>query len=441
MATYNALGPFIFAAWLPFILRGLVRRGGVKSGFAQRLGFFDGPARARLGRGGATWVHAVSVGEMMIALRLIPALLRRKPGLPIVLSTGSTTALALARQRLPEVPSFFSPIDFPCSVRRALELVAPEHLVLVEEEIWPNLVIKARRRGARVTVVDARLSERSELLHRRLLPTASPGLFEELDAVGISDAAEGARWVRLGARPGALVVTGRVKFDVEPTLPPPGDGPRAVLRAAGVPDGAPVLLGGSTHQGEEEALARVLLLLRAQFPELVLVVVPRHVERSGGVQRRLRRMGLRVSRRSGSGPGSSGAADAVVVDSTGELRDWYSVATIAFVGKSLTRGGGQNPMEAVAAGCPVLFGPRMGNFAAVARQLLASGGAVEVADEGALLSACGRLLDDPAARKEIARRGRGVLEQSHGATERSVDLILGASKGQGQAIPPAASGR
>lgn len=424
LALYNALGPFLFSAWVPFFLPRILRRGGVRSGAGERFGRFDRETRERLGGGGATWVHAVSVGEVMIAIRLIEALLRREPGLRVVLSTTSTTGLALARRRLPSVPSFFAPLDFRFAVRRALDLVAPRRLVLVEEEVWPNLVVEAKRRGARVAVVDARVSARSEFVLRRLLGAASRGVFASLDAVGAPDAEEAARWVRLGARPERVVETGRMKFDDEGVPAGRCDGPRAVLRAAGIDDGRPILLGGSTHRGEEALLARVFLRLRASFPALALVVVPRYAERAGSVERQLARAGLSVSLASRAGATPAGAG-AVVVDSTGDLRDWYGVATVAFVGKSLARGGGQNPMEPVAAGKPVLFGPRMGNFAVVARQLVAAGGAVEVADEEALHAACARLLADAGAREEVARRGRGVLERYRGATRRSVDLLLG----------------
>ena len=362
----------------------------------------------------------------MIAVRLVGELLRRREDLRVVLSTTSTTGLALARRRLPEVPSFFAPLDFRFAVRKTLDLVAPGHLVLIEEEVWPNLVVEARKRGVRVTVVDARISDRSEFVHRRVLLGGSRDVFASLDAVGVPDAAEGARWIGLGVRPGRVVATGRIKFDDEGIPRGACDGPIAALAAAGIDRSRPVLLGGSTHRGEEAILARVFLRLRTAVPGLALVVVPRYAERSRSVARELEEAGLAVVLASRP-EARSGGSDAVVVDSTGDLRDWYGVATVAFVGKSLSRGGGQNPMEPVAAGKPVLFGPRMGNFAAVSRELLAAGGAVETADEEALRAACERLLLDPAAREEVARRGREVLDRYRGAVRRSADLVLGAA--------------
>ncbi len=423
LALYNGLEPFLFAAWVPFFLPRILRRGGVRSGAGQRFGLFDAAARARLSGSGGVWIHAVSVGEVVIAIRLLEALRRREKDLRVVLSTTSTTGLALARRRVPDIPAFFAPLDFRFAVRRALDLVAPRDLVLVEEEIWPNLIVEAKRRGVRVTVVDARVSDRSEFVLRRLLGKMSRGVFAEVDAVGAPDASEAARWIRLGARPETIVETGRVKFDDEGSCLSSCEGPRAVLRAAGIGDDRPVLLAGSTHRGEEAALARVFLRLRESLPALALVVVPRYAERSRSVLRTLQRMGLHALLRSEAG-GPGGTCDAVVVDTTGELRDWYGVATVVFVGKSLCRSGGQNPMEPVAAGRPVLFGPRMGNFAAVARKLLDAGGARETADEVALLDACGTLLADPAAREEMARRGRLVLDGYRGATERAVELVL-----------------
>lgn len=422
-AVYNALAPLLFAIWVPFFLPRVLRRGGVRSGAGQRFGLFDREARARLAGRASVWIHAVSVGEVMIAIRLVGELLRRREGLRVVLSTTSTTGLALARKRLPGIPSFFAPFDFRFAVRRALDLVAPEHLVLVEAEVWPNLVVEARRRGVRVTVVDARISARSELVHRRVLCGGARDVFGALDAVGVPDAAEGARWVGLGVPPDRIVVTGRMKFDDEGAGPVRRDGPAATLAAAGIDGSRPVLLGGSTHRGEEALLARVFLRLRAEVPGLALVVVPRYAERSPSVARELEGSGVSVVLASRPDSRPAGA-DVVVVDSTGDLRDWYGVATVAFVGKSLARGGGQNPMEPVAAGKPVLFGPRMGNFAAVARKLLSAGGAIETADEESLRAACARLLLDPVAREEVARRGREVLDRYRGAARRSADLVL-----------------
>ena len=271
LALYNGLEPFLFAAWVPFFLPRILRRGGVRSGAGQRFGFFDAAARERLSGRGGVWIHAVSVGEVVIAIRLLEALRRRENGLRVILSTTSTTGLALARRRVPDIPAFFAPLDFRFAARRALDLVAPRDLVLVEEEVWPNLIVEAKRRGVRVTVVDARVSDRSEFVLRRLLGKMSRGVFAAVDAVGAPDAGEAARWIRLGARRETVFETGRVKFDDEGSRPSSCEGPRAVLRGAGIGDDRPVLLAGSTHRGEEALLARVFLRLRARFPALAFV--------------------------------------------------------------------------------------------------------------------------------------------------------------------------
>lgn len=424
LALYNALGPALFLVCVPFFLPRIFRRGGFRFGAGERFGLYSRLARSQLTGAGTLWIHAVSVGEVAIAARLIGALRRHDPERRIVLSATSTTGLAFARRRLPGVPVFFAPIDFRFAVRRALDLVAPSHLVLVEEEVWPNLVVEAKRRGVTVSVVDARVSRRSELFLRRLLGTFFRGVFGALDAVGVPDAFEAARWRGLGARPPAVVVTGRVKFDDEGVPAASPDGPREVMRRAGLRGDRAVLLAGSTHRGEEALLGRVYLRLRAVLPGLALVVVPRHAERGRSVRRRLVQMGLRAVLRSEIVERDVVENDCVVVDTTGELRDWYEVATVVFVGKSLSRSGGQNPMEPVAAGKPVLFGPRMENFATVARELLEAGGAVETPDEDSLQAAAGRLLGDPRARAEMAANARAVLDRYRGAARRTVDLLL-----------------
>lgn len=423
---YNLLFPLVLLALLPWLVRRMIRRGKYRHKFGQRFAIYSARVRHRLRDGGRTWVHAVSVGEVLIAMKLIRRLRERHPSRRFVLSTTTSTGFALANeQRADWLEPIYNSLDFFAFTRRALSLIRPDRIILVEAEVWPNLVCQARARGIPVLLVNARLSPRSERRFRAARFLTAP-LFNQLDRICVQEPEDLARWQNLGVNPARIVRTGSIKFDdALTTLREPRD-LRPRLAELGVPPEAPVLLGASTHPGEEAALGRALIALREHFPDLFFVSVPRHAERAREVRADLERLGLRVVARSESPTINRPpqAPDVLLVDVTGELRDWHACATVVFVGKSLlaTRGG-QNPAEAVAAGKPVVFGPHMANFAVLVHGFLAAGGAVQVDDEAALVSALKRLLADPAERENLATRGRTVLDLHRGATDRTCDVL------------------
>ena len=228
------------------------------------------------------------------------------------------------------------------------------------------------------------------------------------------------RWTSLGVEARRIVAVGSIKFDPENVAARP-EVPRAILESLGVSLERPILLAGSTHPGEEQILARVFLQLRGAFPSLFLIVAPRHVERSREIETSLQALGISSLRRSQNH--GSATADCLLLDSTGELRDWYSIATVVFIGKSLTTRGGQNPVEAIVAGRPVVYGPHMENFAALADALVRAGGALQIADETALTRALTELLGDGEKREQLVRHARDVLNRHRGATERTARLL------------------
>ena len=445
---YNLLFPFVFLAMLPGFLRRMVRRGNYRRHFGQRLGLYSPEVRARLAEGPPRpWLQAVSVGEMLVALKLIAALRERRPDLRLVLSTTTTTGLALAEERAgPGVEVVYTPVDALPAVRRAFAALRPSQVIIVDGGLWPNLLAEARWRGVPTALVNARLSPRSERRFRRFRPLAA-ALFGRLDLVAVPEASDAARWRTLGVPAGRLRHTGSVKFD---DAAAPASGPAAgaaggralrdCLRALGVADSAPVLLAGSTHPGEERIVAECFLNLRRRFPNLFLIVAPRHVERADSLRAELGALGLRLaSRTAPAAPAAVSPPDALLLDTTGELRAWYALATVVFIGKSLAgEGGGQNPAEAIAAGKPVVFGPHMENFGDLTEQLLAADAAVQVPDAAGLAAQCGRLLADAAARAALAARGRRLLEVHRGAAGRTADLLLapeGFSACQGKDSP------
>lgn len=417
---YNLAFPVVLVVLLPGFLHRMLRRGKYRHKFWQRFGIYSPRVRERIGRG-RTWVHAVSVGEVMIALKLIAAMRERDPGLRVVLSTTTSTGFKVAaRSKAPWLEPIYNPLDFLPTARAAVRTIRPARLVLVEAEAWPNLVAETRAIGGVVTMVNTRLSQRSERRYRAVKWLAAP-VFNQVDMFCLQEEADVARWMALGVQPERVRVTGSIKFDDETAGPRVARDFRPILRGMGVADSAPVLLGGSTFPGEEVLLAKVFQELRESFPDLFLILVPRHVERSREILSELQAVGLRVSRR--TAPMGAERPDLLLVDTTGELRDWYACARVVFIGKSLLARGGQNPAEAVTAGAPVIFGPHMGNFSSLAQQFLREGAALEVQDAPMLRGAVEALLRDPNRGQAMVESARRVLAQHRGATIRTCEIL------------------
>ncbi len=416
---YNLLFPFALVVFLPGYVVKMLRRGNYRANFGQRLGFYDAETRARLTPGGSTWLHAVSVGEVMIALKLATKMKEQEPALQVALTTTTTTGHALARKQAPAwIEVLYTPLDFWPIMRRAFAVIRPGRIILVEAEVWPNLTAIAHRRRVPLALVNARLSPRSEGRFRKFNFFVR-SYFRKLDLICVQEPEDAARWDSLGAMPERIHPVGSIKYDSE-NVASHSEVPRSVLKAFGVAPDRPILLAGSTHPGEEEILARVFLELRSEFPDLFLIIAPRHVERTTEISSRLRALGLSTSLRSKAGDVLS---DCLLLDTTGELRDWYSIATIVFMGKSLTARGGQNPVEAIVADRPVVFGPHMENFANLSRALVAAGGALQPNDEAGLTKALSNLLRDASQREQLVQQARTVLSPHRGATERTAELL------------------
>ena len=418
---YNIVFPMAVLLMLPSFLLRMIRRGKYRHKFGQRFGIYSPGVRERIAGTDRVWLHAVSVGEVNIALKLIQALRDADPSLVFILSTTTSTGFKLAASRKsPWLEPIYNPLDFLPVVRRVMQTIRPRALILVEAEVWPNVVCEARRLGAKAVLVNARLSPRSEKRFRAARMIAAP-LFNQLDALYLQEPEDIARWTSLGVRQDKLHVTGSIKFDDSAAAARPIRNFRPVLDALGVPVDAPVLLGGSTFEGEEEILARVFLQLRKSRPDLFLILVPRHHERGDAVARQMERLGLKVARRTQSDQHTR--PDVLLVDTTGELVSWYLCATVVFMGKSLCDRGGQNPAEPLAAGVPVVFGPHMRNFASLVQGLLRNQAAMEISDEATLQVAVESLLSSPEKRNAMVRRGVKCLEIHRGATDRTVSLL------------------
>jgi len=417
---YNLLFPLAFLAILPRYLARMFKRGGFREDFGQRFARYAPELRERFARGEWLWVHAVSVGELLIALKLLDELHRRHPAWQFVVSSTTSTAhaLALTRQKEWWVP-LYTPVDFAPVVRRALDTVRPRAVILTESEMWPNFVWQTADLGIPVLLVNARVSPRSARRYRRLAPLLRP-VTRRLSAVGLQEPEHAALWKHLDVPQDRLHVTGSVKYDPDAAHVGARDF-RPVLESFGFRSGDPVLLAGSTHAGEEEILAEALTKLREKFPSARLIIAPRHVERAADIMARLAPTGLRVARR--TAPPDGKTPDIFLLDTTGELRDWYACADVVFIGKSLSGRGGQNPVEAILAARPVLFGPHMENFASLRDALLAAGGAREVAGAAELAEAAAALLVDADGRDNMTRQAASALRPHQGATGRTADLV------------------
>jgi 3-deoxy-D-manno-octulosonic-acid transferase len=421
---YNLLFPIGLLVFLPGYVVKMRRRGNYRRNFAQRFGVYSHNARARRPLHSTTWIHAVSVGEVAIALKLAARMRELDPAFHCVLTTTTSTGFAFAEAEAPHwMHVMYNPLDFWPVVQRAFAMIRPARIILVEAEVWPNLAAGARARGIPLALVNARLSERSERRFRRFRRVIGP-TFRCLDLVCAQERRDIERWEALGIPHERIKEVGSIKYDPadaqhDPTIAV------EVLRRFGIdPDTQPILLGGSTHPGEEEILARTFIHLRAEFPTLVLLIAPRHVERTRELQEALRELGLSIGLRSEAETEALLTPDCLLLDTTGELRNWYSIATVVFIGKSLTARGGQNPVEPILADRPVVFGPNMQNFASLAHALVAEDAAMEVRDADALSAATAKLLRDDQRRARMVRNAERVLAPHRGATKRTAELLM-----------------
>ena len=420
--VYNLLWPLGLLLFLPGYILKMIRRGGYRKKFGQRLGRYDVGLRSRLRKRRSTWLHAVSVGEVAVALKLAARLRTFEPDQPCVLTTTTTTGFAFANKNAPDwIEVMYTPLDFWPIMRRALSVICPSKVVLVEAEVWPNLVAEAHARQIPIALVNARLSPRSERRFRQFHFVVAP-IFARLDLVCVQDADDIERWAALGVDRARVRHVGSIKYD-----PENGDVDPSVaegfLGALKIDRNRLIILGGSTHPGEEEILGKIFCNLRQEFPELFLIIAPRHAERAREVRAKLEQLGLAVALRSEISLAQGPLHDGVVLDSTGELRDWYTAATIVFMGKSLTARGGQNPVEPILAGKPILFGPHMENFSTLARALVMSEGAIEVSDAESLEARMMALLRESGARTRLVANAQRVLATHGGATTRTAKLV------------------
>jgi 3-deoxy-D-manno-octulosonic-acid transferase len=415
LALYRLLLPAYLLIALPGWLVRMGRRGGFGSGLRERFSIYR--ASLETEPCGQVHLHSVSVGETMIAVKLIRAWRAREPGKRFVLAVGTATGHAVAVEAaLPGVRVTYAPVDFRLCVKRYLDRFEPAQIVLVEGEMWPHLMLACEKRDVPVRLVNARMSPRSERRYRKLAPVVRP-IFGLLDLVAAQEPADRDRWQALGVAKERVQVTGSSKFDPGAAAKPAQRPEFAVMLDAFGKD-RPIVLAASTHAGEEAWLGKIVRETGALF-----TVVPRHAERRAEVRADLEKEGFEVVLRSAFKAPTNPSQACLVIDSTGELRDWTAHATLVVIGKSILGTGGQNPAEAILARRPVLFGPHMENFEPLVSSLVATGGAIRFHEARELKSALGSLLADSALRAATCDAAAEVLHGHDGATGRILDLL------------------
>ena len=424
---YNILFLVFFVLSAPNYFWRLRRRGNWLQDFGQRFASYDPSLKQALTNRHTVWIHAVSVGEVNLTTQIISALEPRIPNAKLVVSCTTTTGMAELRKRLPtRVSKIYFPVDRRKFVKHALATINPQAIVLVEAEIWPNFLWRARDLKIPVYLANARLSDRSYPRYKKF-GWLFRDIFRSFAGVGCQNEEDAQRLAAVGCRPKHIQVVGNLKFDAAKLSERSKLDVRGLLRQIGVPDDAPILIGGSTHDGEELMLADIAARLRQKFPKLFLILVPRHFERGKDLGQKLRARGVKfVSRNEifGRTQMSPGEVDCLLVNTTGELRFFYEPADVVFVGKSMTALGGQNPIEPGALGKAIVFGPNMQNFTDITRSFLLKDAAVQVNDPEELEVAIVKLLETPARRAELGQHALAMVAENLGAVERTVDMIL-----------------
>jgi len=415
--------------YLPFLLYQMIALKKNRRGWAERFG----AVAPRMGERPCVWVHAVSLGEVNATRSLVDEIARRLPDHEIVISTTTDTGYAAARRQYPDRPAFRYPLDFTFAIERVFRRIRPAAIVLMELEVWPNLLSLAQRRGIPVCVVNGRVTEEKSMRRYRwpVVRTLARRMFGRLAVVAAQDEIYAERFVELGVPSDRVHVTGSMKYDtalVADEIP----GADALAAAMGIISKQPLIVAGSTGPDEEGLLLDAYRSLVSEKPGVQLAIIPRKPERFDDIARLIESRGFTCIRRSERLDGASIPHSAFPIphstvflgDTMGELRKFYSLASVVFVGRTLVPLGGSDLMEVAALGKAMCFGPHVGNFADVASKLLSSGGAVQMRSADDLLPTFRDLLADHARAGELGRRAREVVQQNLGATKRTVDLLV-----------------
>jgi 3-deoxy-D-manno-octulosonic-acid transferase len=419
---YSALLASFLLLTLPYWLLQMLRHGKYRAGLRQRFGAVPA-ALAASNQKPTIWVHAVSVGEVIASSAVIAALQQKFSSHRVLISTTTSTGQKLAAQRFGAENAFYFPLDFAFAIRPYFAALRPELVVVAETEFWPNFFRLAKRSGARIAVINCRISDRSLPGYKRFrfwLPSLLGKTLENVDIFLAQTGEDRQRLVEIGANESKVTVAGNLKFDI---APPPLPKIVASLRESFTQSGAgPILVCGSTLEDEEGSLLSAFRNILANHPKAVMILAPRHPERFAEVGELVEKLDFRMWRRS-LWSGEPLAGGVLLLDSIGELATIYSLATVAFVGGSLVPRGGHNILEPALAGVPIVTGNHYENFRDVVN-FFASRNAVRIVGLAELPLVFMELIDNAGDRQTLSRNALAALESQRGATERTVAALL-----------------
>jgi len=420
---YSLLTFGLFVVVSPYFVYQAIRHGKYVGSLRQRLGYL--PISFNIDGEASIWIHAVSVGEALTARALVADLRERYPRLRLYLSTTTMAGQDVARRGVQHVDGvFYFPFDWSVIVKRTLDVVKPQLFIMMETEIWPNLLRLCAERGVQTMLVNGRISSRSYPRYRLIRPFFRRVL-ATVDRFCMQSEESARRLVELGADPTKVTVTGSLKFDsLQVPSPAPLGKPRErVLRFFRMSPSRVVMVAGSTVKGEEPAILRAFARLRLTAPNALAILAPRHPERFGEVERLARDAGFITMRRSNLPIDAEPRAEVVVLDTVGELAQLYQLATAVFVGGSLVDHGGHNILEPAVFGKPIIFGPYMRNFKEIAEAFVSNGAAVQVASDRDLDNAMLTLITDPVRRARLGAAARALVEANRGAKDKTLKVI------------------
>jgi 3-deoxy-D-manno-octulosonic-acid transferase len=420
---YNTLLTLGLILASPFFALKILTTSRYRRGLSQRLGVRYHGVRKRAIREKPLWIHAASVGEVLGSLPIIKGIAQSKPHLPILLSTMTSTGNEMAEKRAPGVEAVtFFPVDHPWVVKRTISQVDPRVFLMVETEIWPNFLTELGRRKIPVVLLNGRISTRSFQWYKRFHFIFDSPL-STIAAFCMQSISDAQRIIEMGANPERVTVTGNVKFDQSPPEITQRE-KEALLRALGLQPVQPIFIAGSTHRGEEEFVLKVYRRLSREYPDLILILAPRHLERLAEIETLLQRENIAWKRKSRfPGKEEEEKPSVILLDTMGELFRLYSIGTLIFVGGSLARKGGHNILEPLFFEKPVLFGPHMDNFREISEEVLKREAGFQISETEEMIHRCKSLLEDTSLRSIMGKRGCEIIQANRGATRKTLEMV------------------
>ncbi|MBI5748078.1 MAG: 3-deoxy-D-manno-octulosonic acid transferase [Nitrospinae bacterium] len=393
------------------------------------MGYYSDEIKNGLINQSPIWIHAVSVGEVIASTSLIKSLRKEYPDIKIILSTVTDTGQQIAKERIKEADYIiYFPFDFSWSVKRALNTINPIICIIMETELWPNFLKEANKKAIPVAVINGRISERS-FKRYRMISLFMKSVLESVRLFSMQTEDDAKRIVALGADKRNVNVSGNIKYDNEFKDIEEEKG-KEIKNTLEVNNSDRIFIAGSTHPGEEEMVVKLYSNILKNYPDFRLVIAPRHIDRVGEVEEIVKKMGLDTVRKTellkGSrvkDQGSSNTKPIIILDTIGELSFMYSIADIVFVGGSLIPHGGQNILEPAFYKKPVIFGKYMMNFQEIAKEMILSGGGIQINNEEDLIREVGGLLNNKKKMIEIGEKGYQVIMKNRGALQKNLELI------------------